>query len=787
MNHKCIERILQNTEILMIETEKERDEKLSSCASDAAEAEAANYKKFLTSIYRMRNNAAALLLRSNCGCKEEYDQLILHGEEHDYSLNKKAMKNVLQKEYEEIIVKNREKMEKRFEEKVLSTPDTEATEKTEAESAMESASAVVANHPNKGPLTRIKLNYKPEDSVNKQESTDVVDTSVSASAKKQINSETLTRIHLTEMKSSAAKTDDEVKIKEIPPKNSGFFLNKTKEGKEEKEIQKKEEAVAEEKTAAKAEPVVTSGFFLNPKEESDAKKTMEAEEIKKETFSKEKEGKKILGSTSFFKPKKDDLTEAKEPEPDLALKTEGPKEVKDLEETMQFKISATDKVKEKERTFEEAADTKKISPALFRADLLKSKAVEENEKADLKESHHEGMEKVEVTETFYDLHEEEPVKKEEKRSFWFSKKKEKKQAATDYDLGVVTHEDTKPKQKVFKLSSFEPKTEKLVQESVEEKKETAFSSAAVDAEELLQRLKIKREEYDQKVIAKKIEEANKNAPSSGIVFNLATGSVKEGTVAAKETDKIEKIAKKTIQTEIRDRILEEKTIQSSRKVYTYEIQKETDRNRKKEHMVQDQYHMKVHLKDEEGTLLKTEEADFIVAPMSIPKGGFSLVSDICVYFANQYESHGVVVQPGGKTTLLIKCDEYAIFIRGSWDQGNFITAVSVTGIGCQADAEFEKTSVVPASMEGVGIGHNILYLDHATTVHIIPLSFSNNQYDRASFMAIVEKDYGIDKDMFCVLQESEAADIMVKGERYRFSISGAWEEEVLNMNVTIAH
>lgn len=744
MNRQMIEKILVHTEVLMTETEKERDEKLLSCASDAAEAETAEYKRFLTSIYRMRNNAAALLLRSNCGCEEEYDQLILHGEKKDYSLNKKAMKNILQKEYDEILLKNKEKTANQLN---LLVPAA--------------ASASIKKPADSIPLTKVNLNVKPETSVNKQKDLDEA-----ASEKVNLN------------RNDHGQVNNELvcdRKKDTPTNGFGFFLHKETEVREEKEENKKEEIIAE--AEAKADPAITSGFFLNSKKAS----TSPNEEIKKqacEAIPAEEKVKKLSGFTSFFKSRKEPENGEEKEEPILQEKEPVQTETFFTETEREERPSTADETEKKERMFMTEAAAAETSPALFRADLSKLQEIEG-------ESAHEEMEKVEVTETFYDLHEEKPVKKEEKRNFWFSKKKEEKQKAKDYDLGVVTHNDTNPKQSVFKLNSLEPQKEEPVEET-EKPKPAAFSSAAVDTEELIQKLRMKRDEYDKKVIAKKVENANRAVPTSGMVFNLSTGAMKNGMASGNETNKIETIAKETIKTEIRDRILEETAAKSTARVYTYEMQKETDRNRKKEEMVFDEYQMKVQIKDDAGNLLKTEEASFIVAPMSIPKSGFNLVTDICVYFSNQYESHGAVVQPDGKTTLLIKCDEYAIFIRGSWDQGKFISAVSVKGIGCQADAEFEKKSFAPASMEGVGIGHNILYLDHATTVHIIPLSCSNNQYGRASFMAVVEKDYGIDKDTFCVLQEHGAADILIKGERYRFSLSGVWEEETLSMNVTIA-
>ena len=58
---------LKESDILMKELEAERDESLQNIRFDGEEELLEQYyKKSLTSVYRIRNNAAALLLRSNC-------------------------------------------------------------------------------------------------------------------------------------------------------------------------------------------------------------------------------------------------------------------------------------------------------------------------------------------------------------------------------------------------------------------------------------------------------------------------------------------------------------------------------------------------------------------------------------------------------------------------------------------------------------------------------------------------------------------------------------------------
>ena len=99
--------ILKDSEILMHELEEERDESLENLRFDGEE-ELLNqyYKKILTSIYRMRNNAAALLLRNNCSCTSDDEWIHIVVDGYDYAFSKQAMKNVLQQDYDNLIEKN---------------------------------------------------------------------------------------------------------------------------------------------------------------------------------------------------------------------------------------------------------------------------------------------------------------------------------------------------------------------------------------------------------------------------------------------------------------------------------------------------------------------------------------------------------------------------------------------------------------------------------------------------------------------------------------------------------
>ena len=135
-----------------------------------------------------------------------------------------------------------------------------------------------------------------------------------------------------------------------------------------------------------------------------------------------------------------------------------------------------------------------------------------------------------------------------------------------------------------------------------------------------------------------------------------------------------------------------------------------------------------------------------------------------------------MVLPGGKTTITVRCEDYAVFVRGSWDKGKFASNISVVGSGNKAEFKMDKREIRPSNMENIGIGHNLLILDHATTVHIIPIGFKNTNYGYAEFMGVIIKDYGVDKDAECQMVKEDGT-IQVKGERYKFNVSASWEDK----------
>ena len=83
-----------------------------------------------------------------------------------------------------------------------------------------------------------------------------------------------------------------------------------------------------------------------------------------------------------------------------------------------------------------------------------------------------------------------------------------------------------------------------------------------------------------------------------------------------------------------------------------------------------------------------------------------------------------------------------------------------------------------------GIGHNVLYIDHITTVHIIPREEKNNLYegDYVDFIAVIVRDYGIDQDCETAYTNHDV-EMKIKGERYKYNLIGKWDNEEFRLKL----
>lgn len=682
--------ILQYTEILKRELEEERDESLENLKYEIEEELLTQYyKKILISIYRMRNNSAALLLKENCTCKDLGEEIGIYVHGVCCAITKQALKNILQNDYEEILEKN--------------ITDDVKDIFTEEDTTLD--------------LSEVKDIPEMLEDISKEDIPDMKETD------QDVKSDI---IEDTKEEQNDIEDTVEPSIDELPDIDENFDFD---------------EPEVKEKESNKNDSIDLENYdFFD-----DLQFTEDTDSSKEVEIKSEKEDKPI--EQVGISEKEIPISDKKE-EPELIKREDSENhEIPDIKTESELKKSEEQNEEVKESEKEDIADLEDFDFGFF--DTEPTKTAEP-----VKQSVPEKVSEPEVqkVEEVKDI----PIKEADK-----TQKEEIKEEKDSY---------------LFRTDIFEQKEDEKEPE-VEEQKLPRFSSTVTsdDPDDILKELRARKKAYEQKQMEEEILKAQDTKDLGGTVFDLSTGGSKNGEIdVAAATDKIDKIADSMIQASREDKIADMRMEHDVKEKYTYRIQKESDYERNRNDFILDFYEIELKING------RIEKTRLIIAPIDIPETGTKLVTNICAYLESTGERHSATVVPGGKTTIIIRCEEYSVFIRGSWENGNFISAVSVRGNRDQIEVELKKQEIRPKSMEGIGIGHNVLILDHATIVHIIPISYEDNE--PVDFMAVTIRDYGVDTD--AESQVSENGNLLIKGELYKYYISTRWENNIYMINST---
>ena len=820
--------LLRNSEILMRELEEERDESLENLRYEGEEEILEQYyRKLLSSIYRVRNNTAALLLRSGCTCAEEGDYIVIFVDYVKCYIQKKSLSLILQKDYDRIIKENlTEKPESLFTKESLKKFKDDFHE-----------GGMLLGKPEKtihGQYSTEEHTYQHDEEIVNGTEQKIEDETTNQIRKEKANEQELIKNNQTKEKpdlqnnnketslrknnkpdeiDNTEKTMQNKKAKEQKEDTSldlnddfgftddDFFFNEPEEPSSQKDSEKAAD-VSEPQKDVKNKSLIESNmddmdFGFDDNDFSFGDETSKTSE---ETESIPKEDKKEQKQDDDFGFNLDEEFLFDEPENLKSEPVENKEQTsrKDKEENrFNFDSVKESKPVHQEKQTEDDFDFGFGDDSFFEEDKKEVETNTEQHKQkeeDNKQPAENPFDKIKMDD-FDDLDfglfddEELPAeenKKEEPKnpSDKFKqvlKEPEpiKQEKNEDLDFGFFNEPQTPSKKEENKFNPIldkKPKPEPIKEEKPEAKPNFTTFTDSDDPDEIMKKLKESRKEYDRMKTEQEIENLQKTE-ISGKVFDLSTGSLRSGELDVQEaSEKINKVAGGLIDTSRRDRIMDESL--SGDRIEddaTYKIQRYTDYKRKKDQFVLDVYQLIIGVKERNGSIRK-EKAKLIVAPMEIPESGTKLSSEICVYMEMDNELHGAVVEPGGKTTVGIKCKDYVIFVKGYWENGHFISNISLRGNGCEVANKNKKEEIRPKSMKNIGIGHNIIYMDHATTIHIIPVNFKNTNYNHTEYMAVVVKDYGIDMDAQCVTPGKEI-ETVINGEKFRYSISAEWNDQ----------
>lgn len=759
--------ILKNAERLRIEYE--------TASATASELDREEIQKRLRHIYKIKNCSIGTLLLLQHPYNDLEDEISLTISGETYNITKMALKSIFKNNLEEVLSKC-----------PIIVPSDEVkensiTDKEEAATDESKASKTGSNN---------------EIAESKQES-DAADIQQVQNKEKDIMDDPLLfefGLQETETASASepASIEKHTELDKKIPDDKPFIQEDNRP-----EENKKEETRKESTSSKNEDDIMDMDFFSQFFDEPINTKEDSAVEVKKP---------ETEDAISEIKTQENSTSESK----NASAKTEAVNKPND-----EFDEPIFDLNRYKENTTEPASESATKSTSIQESEIKEQESEEKtNEKKDLDDAPMDfdldalfnlsgDTEAGKKTEEAQDqsepiVHEEESQKHNMPDNFIFEEKEpsapvheakekpiEKKGTHTEYIIGG-------PEEKIVPgMLNFKEEDDDGIDLDINRpngNKEPVRDENKKETLSLLEKLKKNRQEYDKIQQQEQIMQAQKDEPDDGEYFDLSTGKMNSGSIQDDDTlGKISKVAEGIIETSKKDRVMDMQLnlgYHATDNGGTYKLQSCSDYEREMNHFVLDLYSIEVEILDENEKVQAKEYCSLLAAPIAIPETGSSLVTDICACLRNENNTEAAVVVPGGKTTLIFRDENYAVFVRGAWENGEFKTNISVMGNGTNIKASFKKKEFRPESMTNMGIGHNVLYVDHVTTVHIIPLTFENTLFGYSEIMAIICRDYGVDQDAECMITKGKP-DLLIKGEKYKYTLTGKWDDKTLKVDLSV--
>ena len=367
--------------------------------------------------------------------------------------------------------------------------------------------------------------------------------------------------------------------------------------------------------------------------------------------------------------------------------------------------------------------------------------------------------------------------------------------------------------------------EKIVQEEPifkePEKPKLNFITNTIDEDSLtmLERLKEDKEDYDLSMLETLINEDINNKEE---VFNLSLGNFEQKEFdLEKENEKLNLVADEVINNSKNDTLINaklndttisdpindpindpikntenvdsenEKEIKNdnltlSRKeenenltdYFVSAMQEESDFRREKTKFIKDIVNIEIDFTD--GNYHKVDNLRMVIFPLNTASNGTDIATDICAYIE---QDDGYIIEymlPQSKRIIEFHNNDYVIFVKGFWENGQFGSQVRIFSNKGEIKTNIETTKIRPDNNENLGIGHNVIFLDYATTLHLMPIE---KQDGTIPVIGVTIKNIGFGESS----GDSKLGDptMIVSGETYKYEVYGYWKDDYFEVNSQI--
>lgn len=367
--------------------------------------------------------------------------------------------------------------------------------------------------------------------------------------------------------------------------------------------------------------------------------------------------------------------------------------------------------------------------------------------------------------------------------------------------------------------------EKIVQEEPifkePEKPKLNFITNTIDEDSLtmLEKLKEDKEDYDLSMLETLINEDINNKEE---VFNLSLGNFEQKEFdLEKENEKLNLVADEVINNSKNDTLINAKLndttisdpindpindpIKNTENVdsenekeikndnltlnekeenenltdyFVSAMQEESDFRREKTKFIKDIVNIEIDFTD--GNYHKADNLRMVIFPLNTASNGTDIATDICAYIE---QDDGYIIEymlPQSKRIIEFHNNDYVIFVKGFWENGQFGSQVRIFSNKGEIKTNIETTKIRPDNNENLGIGHNVIFLDYATTLHLMPIE---KQDGTIPVIGVTIKNIGFGESS----GDSKLGDptMIVSGETYKYEVSGYWKDDYFEVNSQI--
>ena len=354
-----------------------------------------------------------------------------------------------------------------------------------------------------------------------------------------------------------------------------------------------------------------------------------------------------------------------------------------------------------------------------------------------------------------------------------------------------------------------------------EKPKLNFITNTIDEDSLtmLEKLKEDKEDYDLSMLETLINEDINNKEE---VFNLSLGNFEQKEFdLEKENEKLNLVADEVINNSKNDTLINSKlndttisdpindpindpiknteTVDSENEkeikddnltlsgkeenekltdYFVSAMQEESDFRREKTKFIKDIVNIEIDFTD--GNYHKVDNLRMVIFPLNTASNGTDIATDICAYIE---QDDGYIIEymlPQSKRIIEFHNNDYVIFVKGFWENGQFGSQVRIFSNKGEIKTNIETTKIRPNNNENLGIGHNVIFLDYATTLHLMPIE---KQDGTIPVIGVTIKNIGFGESS----GDSKLGDptMIVSGETYKYEVSGYWKDDYFEVNSQI--